>query len=168
MASWTAPPSSCAALPTSPSVVFPLTTWTIPPWLEPRPRASPGAPVGVSLGVQVGVGGRCHDLPVEAGLDRGAHRNAVVVTDQGGVDRKGAGCLDHFVPGNPVAGWRRKGQRALALADAREQLPLPSEASIPGVQGELEGHGAHGHGKLNFENFYAAQVIWDETMAWIR
>ncbi|NJN24428.1 MAG: ChaN family lipoprotein, partial [Acaryochloridaceae cyanobacterium RL_2_7] len=51
-------------------------------------------------------------------------------------------------------------------------IPAPSEIDTSNeaykayVSGAFGGHGGHGsHGNLNFDNFFAAQVTWDETMA---
>lgn len=62
----------------------------------------------------------------------------------------------------------REGLDALDPVDrgGLPDLDLTQEAHRARVKEAFEGHGAHGHGKLNFENFYAAQVIWDETMAY--
>jgi uncharacterized iron-regulated protein len=72
--------------------------------------------------------------------------------------------------------------RSLTRAVARrglEGLPAPVRDSLPALRLDDEQHrkffwaimgfdeagGGHGHGAMNPERFYTAQVIWDETMA---
>jgi uncharacterized iron-regulated protein len=50
-------------------------------------------------------------------------------------------------------------------------LDLTNEAHKAALREAFEGHhhsdqGGSAHGSMSFENFYAAQVIWDETMAY--
>lgn len=60
----------------------------------------------------------------------------------------------------------REGLEGLSEVD-RETLPelnMNNEAHRTAVQAVFDEHGMS-HGKMSFENFYTAQVIWDETMA---
>lgn len=50
--------------------------------------------------------------------------------------------------------------------DGIPDLDLTHAAHRARIKEAFDAHGAHGHGKLDFENFYTAQVIWDETMAY--
>ena len=49
-------------------------------------------------------------------------------------------------------------------------LDLGNEQHRAQIREAFDGHHAHGgegaHGQMSFDNFYAAQVIWDETMAY--
>lgn len=63
----------------------------------------------------------------------------------------------------------RRGLAALDPVDrdAVPELDLTDEAHRSVIQEVFDAHGmgASAHGGMDFENFYTAQVIWDETMA---
>lgn len=71
-------------------------------------------------------------------------------------------------PGDAVSRVAREGLVSLTAADFTyippiEELDLSNDNYRNFVQGAFGAHGAHGD--FNFDNFFAAQVIWDETMA---
>jgi len=71
-------------------------------------------------------------------------------------------------PSEVVRQVAREGLGSLQEQDFRYIPPL-EEIDISNTQYQdfvMAAFGSHGaHGELNFENFFAAQVLWDETMA---
>jgi uncharacterized iron-regulated protein len=83
-------------------------------------------------------------------------------------------CRDHhlraFALNAPRALAHAVAERGLAGLGADEKRDLPELKPGPEAHREFvrEAFGAHPHGRFSdgkFENFYAAQLVWDETMA---
>src|SRR5262245_25513326 len=73
---------------------------------------------------------------------------------------------DLNVPDEIPRAVSRGGVEALSEEEraALPDLDLGNEAHRAMVKEAFGAH--HGHGELSFDHFYAAQVIWDETMAY--
>jgi uncharacterized iron-regulated protein len=66
---------------------------------------------------------------------------------------------------------RKVAREGMSALDEIERASIPdldlsNEQHKAQVREAFDGHHEGGHGEMDFDNFYAAQVIWDETMAY--